>query len=76
MVVIVVSDTVARATQLAVELGISAVPVSPRSINGGAGRGLSEVSKIVVDDAVWPLGSDIRELLAPHHAEIRRHLPS
>lgn len=73
MVALIVAETVPRATRLAVELGISAVAVSPRSIKAGAGRGLTDVTKIVVDASVWPLAYDIREQLAPHQAAIVRH---
>lgn len=65
MTAIVIAHTVQRATALAIELGVSAVAMSPRSIKAGACRGLTCDSEIVVDDALWPLDDDVLDVLHP-----------
>ncbi|MBI3226617.1 MAG: hypothetical protein HYZ39_16340 [Mycolicibacterium cosmeticum] len=65
---IVVAETVIRAQNIVVErgLGRSALAVSPRSIvEYYAGRGLTGVTRILVDSAVWPLDDAALDELMP-----------
>lgn len=69
---VVVAARADRALDLASLVAGPAVGLSPRSIRFGAGCGLGDVSTILVDDSAWPLDEDIRKLLEPYGAEIRR----
>lgn len=63
---IVVGATVPRARYLAEEMGIKgAYLTSPRSILGGAGRGIDSVGLVLVDDTALPLSDEVKANLRP-----------
>lgn len=72
--VIVVASTTALARKISAGLagGEPTLACSPRSIHAGAGRGLCDVSEILVDDTAWPLDDRCLETLAPLDATISR----
>lgn len=68
---LVIADTVPNARIITDNMaGSNAIPLSPRSIRLGAGRGIVNVTDILVDDSAWPLSDDVLEQLAPHGAPI------
>lgn len=65
-VVGVLARTQGTATSLAKELNIAgALPLSPRSIKGGALRGRALQALIVEDESCWPLEDDLLQELLP-----------
>lgn len=68
---LIIAPTVPQARAITERMGNGAVhriPLSPRSIRQGAGRGFGNVASILVCDSVWPLPVDVELQLAPYTA--------
>lgn len=75
MTVIVVADTVRHARTIAMDMAEpGGYATSPRSLTHyGAGRGIANVTAILVDESVpWPLDPKVVTELEPHGAPIYR----